>query len=512
MHYKEAYTLRPYQLDIYNKIPILLAKLGSVMVQAPPRSGKSKIIDATVQRILKEGKIPLVLSHRDKIQKQLIEHCSGISIDSSTGNIGIFEGRCYVAMTQSLINRPNIIAQLLSYGKKVVIIIDEMHVGDFCKILDLFPLALRIGFSATPTWKLSKWITDYYKGFIAGPQVKELIAWGNIVPVDYHEMVSDLDGLKANGKGEFTESSQDIVFGKSKIYDGLFEEIVKFKVNKWAIFCASKKSADNLFLEFSKHNLPNINPVVYYSGKPDYELAKFTDLGLANVLITVRSLGTGWDYPPLDGLILWCAMGSLNSFYQTVFRNRTPYPEKNLATTLDFGGNNTRFGGNKNRQACTMDRDWEVLSSPTPQMEKLSNGVAPIKICPACEFMLSAMARSCCNCGFIYPIAEIELKQGELIKIEEGLEEVRTAVGALTGKRIADLSAAELALYAKEKNKKTFCMRVARAQQLLQPNFAFQYGKAMSYKGSWADRVLREQAEILMYEPNYKIHFANILI
>jgi superfamily II DNA or RNA helicase len=403
-----------------------------------------------------------------------------------------------------MIKRENIIKQLESYGSKVYLIIDEAHRAEFNATFDALTLARRIGFTATPAYKWAKHLPKYYQSLIHGPQPKELIAMGNITHLEYHEMQSaDLSGLVKRG-GEFTEQSQSNIFDKAKLYDGLFDELPKFKFNKCMVFCSSKKSADLLNNQFLEHKY---NSVVYYSGLKHGagELAQFTK-GEANVLVTVAALSEGFDYPPCDFGIIWRATTSLPLFIQMGMRPLTPYKGKLLSTVLDFGGNHSRFG------SLIMDRDWHALWQPEQPKEKMSNGVAPIKNCPSCDYIISAMGRSCSNCGYIYPASEMELKQGELVKIEEGLNQKRNAIGAMGGRRISELSPSELALYAVEKNKKVFCMRVAKSQELVTTGFAVEYGKAIGYKVSWANRILMEQAEIKMYEPDYKIEFSNYII
>lgn len=513
--------LRDYQQQIYDEIPRKLAAHDSVLVYSPMRSGKSKIISATVERIIEAatkliegGRVPIVLTHRDKIFKQLIEHCNGIPINAKTSHVFIEPKKCFVAMQQTMIKRPFILSQLEQLGNRIVLLVDEAHVGNFNKIFDLIPAALRIGFSATPAWKWAKFLPKYYKSFIHGPQISSLITSGNFVPVEYHEMVSDLEGLKKQANGEYTEQSNEIVFDRAKLYDGLFVELDRFTFNKCTIFCASKKSADKLYNQFVEHANSKWKPVVYYSGKKIYELARFTELNDANVLITVRSLGTGWDYPPLNFNVLWCAMGSLLAYLQTGARPCTPHPGKPLVTILDFGGNNSRFGGNLQRIALTMDRDWNALSQPPDVLPKTKSGVGAIQYCPACEFIISAVARSCCNCGYIFPEAEVKLKEGELAQIIDAEQAQTAAVQANVGRRISTLNAVELALYAKERNRKALCMRVAKAQQISRPmsNFVVDYGKAMGYNNKWADRILIDQAQVLQYEPDYKIPFNDIII
>ncbi len=511
--------LRPYQTDIYNQIPILLKEFLSVLIQAPARSGKSHIISATAERIINtlqrlgadRAKIPLVLTHRNKIQSQLIKHCNGISIDANVDHIFIQPGMCYVAMHQTLIKRQSIIDQLKEFGSRIVLIVDEAHRGDFNKMFDTLPAALRIGFSATPAWKWAKFIPTYYKSFIHGPQVMDLTEKGNIVPIEYFEMQSvDLSGLKKSNNGEFTEESQWLTFDRAKLYDGLFVELKKFTFNKCVVFCASKKSADSLYKQFIED--AHYRVTVYYSGKKPYELAKFTELDQANVLITIRSLSEGWDYTAIDMNVLWSAFGSLPLYLQAGARGATPHPGKLKTTVLDFGGNNSRFGGKNNIQALTMDRDWYALSRPPEEPPRLSNGVAAIKNCPCCDFIISALAKSCSNCGYIYPVSDVELKEGELIKIEHNLEAAREAATQLAGRRVSTLTAQELAVYAKERDKKSFCMRVAKSRELTAPGFIVDYGKEMGYSGHWSTRILKDQAEVRSYDPDYKIEYFDVIV
>ena len=499
------FTLRDYQQDIYNQIPYQLkGNSNGVLVQSPARSGKSKIIAATSFRIQQANKIPIVLTHRDKIHKQLIEHCNAVAIDAkSDKSLCIELGKCYVAMQQTIINRPLILNQIEQHKDKTFFITDEAHRGDFNKIFDLFSNIKRIGFTATPAYKWAKHLPKYYNNFIHGQQISELVKSGNITPIQYFEMRNDLSTLKKRNDGEFTEESQRLTFDKPGLYDGLFTELKKFTFKKAIVFCNSKKSADLLNEQFLLHNYKS---VVYYSGHKSgaQNIKQFEILNTANVLISVAALSEGYDNPEIDMNILYCAIGSLPKFIQAGSRNMTPHQNKPIATTLDFGGNNSRFGGSANLCSLTMDRDWSAMWQ-APPIVRLADGVVNIKYCPRCEYLLKAMEKSCCNCGYIYPASELLLKEGELIKISN-------ENATLTGRRVSTLSPEELAMYAIRANKKTFCMRVAKSKSLTDSNFAVAYGKAMDYSNSWADRILKNNAEILSYQPDYKIDFNDLVV
>lgn len=484
-----TFTLRPYQQKIFDEIPRRLVQ-GSVLVYSPARSGKSKIIAATVTRILKAGRTPLVVTHRGKIQKQLIEHCGAHSIDADTGvTHWLNPAVCHVAMNQTLVKRTALISQLQALGHNLVVIVDEAHRGDFNKLLDHLKTneptgAMLIGFTATPAWRWSKFLPKYYKSIICGPQVRELIVSGNITPIEYHEMRNDLDELETGNTGEFTEASQNNVFNTTAIYDGLFNEIQRFSFNKCIVFCASKKSADALHIKFIEQNYAAVK---YYSGMKDgtYQLGQFTTLNAASILITVSALSEGFDHPPIDLNIIWRATTSLPLFIQMGMRGATPYDSKLITTVLDFGGNNTRFGGNTDRMALTMDRDWGVLWQPPEKPPRQADGVAAIKNCPACEYIISALAKSCCNCGYIYPESEQKLIDGELIRIEAEQTEHAANVTKIIGRKISTLSANELALYALEKNKKSFAARIAKWHEQTQEGWLADYAACMNYNKGW---------------------------
>lgn len=505
--------LRDYQLDIYNEIPRRLARDQSVLVQAPARSGKSKIIAATSERIVAANRIAFVLTHRNKIATQLIEHCGAVAINSKTDYIHIELGKVYVAMNQTLIKRLHILEQLAEYGTKVILLVDECHRGDFNKTFAALPAALRIGFTATPAYKWAKHLPANYASLIHGPQVSQLTASGNIVPIEYYEMRNDLSNLVRGSNGEFTEASNEFTFDRPVVYDGLFNELPKFTFNKGIVFCASKKSADALNAQLQAHGY---NSDVYYSGLKNgvYSLAKYQHLKQTKILVTVAALSEGFDDPEIDFNIIWRATLSLPLFIQMGMRGATPNPEarKPITTVLDFGGNNSRFGGARNVNSLMMDRDWHALWQPPPGLQRLSNGVAAVRICPACEYMLNASARSCCNCGYIYPAADVQLKEGELIKIEHDLSVARAAANSLNGRRISTLTAIELATYAKQRDKKAFAMRIAKAHALISGQFIVDYGNEMGYNKKWAERILQDQAEILQYEPDHRIEYNDIVV
>lgn len=507
-------TLRPsYQAPMYEAIPVALRDYKWVIVQSPAGSGKSVIMSHTVARIINAGRIPLVLTHRITIQTQLLNHCQGISIDSDASHVFIRPGHCFVAMSQTLIKRPNIMSQLISFADNIIILIDECHYGIFNKLLDLLPNAYRVGFSATPAWRWAKHLSSHYNHIITGPQISTLISEGSLCGFDYYEMKTNLDGLTKNTTGDFSEQSQFEVFDRSNIFDGLTDQLKAFegKYKKGAIFCSSIKQCDKVHATLKD---VGYNPVKCHSKLKDatYQKAQFEILNESNLMVSVSSLAEGWDFPSLDFEVLYRATTSLPLYIQMGMRCSRPSPGKKESIVVDFGGNNTRFGGSDNLCSMTMDRDWEALSKPPIVLPKTGQSPGAIKYCPACDYLLSALARSCCNCGYIYPEAEILLKQGELVRIEQQAAADKAKV---QGRRISTLDPIELAYYAKTANKKKFAMRIAKSRGVTESEYLTMFGAAMGYKSQWADRQLQDIAIEASYYTGpgeYNVPFADVIV
>lgn len=505
---------RAYQHAIENNIPKYVDKFGSTIVQAPTGAGKSHIINVTVKRLEKAGFIPLVISDSLKIHKQLVKECNACRIDAGVSKyfFQILNGYCYVAMAQTLSRRNVIIEEFKKHNANVVIIVDECHRNTMTKLVEEIQPKYLIGFSATPHFRWAKHLPKLYKSLIAGPQIKVLIRDGFLC--HYRHVVrtgANLDELETNSSGEYTDESQEKVFSGKKMYDGMFEDLPKELNGKCVIYVSSIRQCEATYNQLVERGYK----VTRYHSElenADYELAKFTHTHDADICVSVSALTMGWDYPPIKLIVLWRSTNSLPLYLQMIGRASRPVsPEmaervfglkdyhKDQFTVLDYGGNFERFG------AWDMDRDWEELWQDPKKKRSISTyaGVAGSKLCPVCQALLSLTARSCYNCGYMYPEDEMELIEGKLLEVKNTLE-------ALKERRIGDLSPNELANYAKYYDKKLFAIRVAKHHAQKNPEFLKEFGKSMGYHTKWADRMLSELPEETIDFINLKIQALNV--
>ncbi len=462
---------RQYQSDLIYRTAVSVRDHKHTICQSPTGSGKSFVMSATAGRANSKGTTVLVLSETKKIFQQLVIECQAESISSKTDHIFIHPGRTYVAMSQSLVNRPAIISQLVALGPNLLTLVDECHIGTFNKLLDQLPHR-RIGYSATPALRWAKHLTTYYKDLVPGPQVGDLINDGYLCSYKHFErQTADLSRLSKAG-GEYTERSQEAVFGTQQVYANILWDLRELSYKKCIVFTSSIKQCDALADHLAEHG----HKVCRYHSKTeeaDYELAKFTELHQADICVSVAALTKGWDYKPIDLVILARATTSLPLYLQMLGRASRILAGKAGFYVVDYGANCTRHG------FYFQDRSWDKMWQ---NKGKAGEGVAPVKTCKLCEYICPASAPICPNCGAVFPRTEKE----EEAPVDTKLVELTKKYSSLVGRRLSTLSPFELATYAKMCDKKKFAARIAKAHEQEEPGWLGKYAEAMGYKNTWA--------------------------
>jgi len=233
------------------------------------------------------------------------------------------------------------------------------------------------------------------------------------------------------------------------------------------LFTASIKHADEVYERMTQKGY---SCSIAHSKRPDYDfqLARFRELNETNIIISVGSLTTGFDFPEVDCIVLYRATTSLALYLQMIYRADRP-KEGMFFWVLDYGMNGERHG------TYDQDRDWHKLWRKPEKRKR--EGVAGIKICPECDSMIFVAATVCKFCKHEFP---------KIINKDIGqAEDITNKKSHLIGKRISELSPRELALYANLYDKRPFAARVARSREQNSPGFLQEYSRAMGYKPGW---------------------------
>jgi len=463
-----SYELYSYQKKFKENIRSSLAKSKKVIACAATGSGKTKTFLSMVKDALEKKTTVLIISETSKIYKQIHEEQGDcVTIGDGIKFVDIEVGKCYVAMAQTLVRREFIISQFQNFGSKLLIINDECHVGTSTKLLQQLTEAYLIGFTATPDYRVAKHLPLLYNDIVIGAQPQELLEGGYLSPYYHYErQAADLSGLKKDSKGEFSEASQFDAFNKPKVFAGLHEDLQKYHNKKTIVYCASIVDCAALSQELRNVGFV-VSEVHSKNEKSEIELNQFTH-GDVDICVSVSVLTKGWDFKPIDLVILRRATTSLALYCQMVGRGARVHDGKERFTVLDYGGNASRHG------IWNFEFDWAKMWNKPPKKKK--DGVAPIKECPKCFLILAPRVMTCPECGHEFQSKEKEYVEGKLVEVTESYNKLR-------GKYIADLTPIELADYAKITNKKPFAIRVAKAKQ--DALFLQSFATAMGYHSGW---------------------------
>lgn len=491
---KTEFTLRPYQEAFIRNLGVAVKEHRRVIGCAATGAGKTKTFLRIAANALKKAHTVLVITESRKIYKQLINEVHAVEIKPGS-NPSIIPGRIYLAMAQTLRRRERLIEAFKKISEcevngtnGLLIINDECHINEAIGILLQLPAAMLIGFSGSP---VGKHLVKLYNHLVVGPQPHELVLDGYLTPYEHWQRKrAELSQLEVDRTGEFTEASQEIVFGTDAVYDGIIDDLnnPKFKWNKALIFTSSIKHCTETA---ERLRAAGIDCVEVHSGlkkhREEYNLMLFTH-GPARICVSVGILTKGFDYPPIDFIGLLRKTSSLALYLQMIGRasrvleEEIKFPleqrKKKKFYVFDYGQNCDKHW------PWDYHREWETLWRAKPKRE----GVSPIKTCPQCDYVNNATAKVCVNCGYIWHTLNTPVVQEQ---VDTVLVEVTARYNALVGKNIKDLTPQQLADYAKSKGKQGFAQVICIWHYKNgNEQFIKDFAKAMGYHHKWATHAV----------------------
>lgn len=479
-------TLRPYQHKFIFDIRECIKKFKHVLASCATGGGKSKCFISIAKGCIEKGKTTLIITESTSIYKQIHQEIKDtVNIGDGVKEFYLHPNKIYVAMAQTLAKRPGLIKQLQDLNDKLLIINDEAHVSTANKVLLQLRDAYLIGVTATPNFDDAPHLPKIYDSIVVGPQAQELVELGWLSPYFHYERkIVDLSKLKKSQKGDYSEESQMIAFDKKEVFDNIVEDLKKFEFYKGMIFCSSIKHCKDIV---EKLRILNYNVSECHSKNPntDYELFQFTH-GINELCVSVGSLTKGFNFDPIDFIILNRCTNSLSLYHQMTGRGSriSPPTGKKRFTIIDYGRHATRH------KPWNYEHDWENMWNKKQKKE----GVAPIKICKKCGFMMHVNVNPCPECGeiTIHVPDEKEVKATELVEITSKYNELR-------GRAISTLNVNELYNYVQMTNKKAFGTRIARSKGL---SFLSAYASLNKWKYGWYNNI----------KEDIKLEFTDIII
>jgi superfamily II DNA or RNA helicase len=381
-------------------------------------SGKTVMFSFMTKQAFERNKKILILTDRKELFSQssgsLIKmglHAKEIkpnSKDKLTGNL-------FVAMSQTIQRRIHKQEYLHLFLELDLIIIDEAHKSSFDYIFKyVSERTYVIGATATPHREGKQESLElFYDDIIQVIDTPDLIEKGKLSSCKTYGVKVDLSSVKTKG-GDYDEKSMADKFSEIQLYHGVYENYTRIAPNQKAIiFAPNIQSSLELVKDWQNKGLP-IKHVDCYMNDREEVVKWFTETENA-IISNYGILTTGFDVPNIQVVILYRATKSLPLFLQMVGRGSRVTDSKSSFTLLDFGNNVKRHNY------------WEFPRSWTLKKKEKKEGVAPIKECPECAYLMPARIMQCPECGHEFEpsqkekeekqIAELVLMQG--IKIDK---------------------------------------------------------------------------------------------
>lgn len=401
-----AYELRDYQVDLINRIyQSLLQGHKHIIVQSPPRTGKTVVMSEIARRTTEKGNRVCFIIHRKEVLEQAKATFEAQGVNSDLLTAG---------MVQTLTRRVS------KMKTPAVIMVDEAHhalAKSYTKIIEAFPNAIVLLFTATPVRTGRNQLDKIADDIVLGKTVKQLIDERFLAPFTYYgTKFKDVDTEKLKvSNGDYTNASMEEALGH-KIYNHTVDEYLeKAKGMQAVVYTYNVESAKRLAEEFNARGISAAEcDGATNKDVRDYIVKKFRDQKL-KILVNVNLFTEGIDLPNVDCVIMVRPTQSLALFMQFSMRCLNPRPGKK-AIIIDQVDNYKRHG------LPTTDHDWKKLM--TSGRKRKSPSMVSIVQCPSC---MAAVERkeikdnTCPICGYapMQSQRDKEIEKADLAEISE---------------------------------------------------------------------------------------------
>ena len=395
--------LRDYQEELVDGIKqSMSAGNHSIIVQSPPRSGKTVVMAHIAKSATDKNNKVLFFSHRKEINEQVYK-----TFENNEVNMGLVT----IGGVQSLVRK------LDKLDEPTIILIDEAHhskASSYKKIIDYFPNAYKLLFTGTPVRLDGSGFDDIADDLILGKSVKWLQEHGRIAPFKYYApLMIDVAGLKKRA-GEFTKQSVDDTM-KTVIYGDVIKHYEKLAKDKQAIvYTHSVEASENVSKAFNDAGY-NSMAVSGKTPKEERETAmRAFRNGDLKIMVNCELFTEGIDLPNVDVCIMLRPTQSLSLYLQFAMRALNPREGK-TAIIIDHVGNVERFG------LPNQDREWS-LQGIIKKKQAAKIGEPTVRVCEMCFATFWSKERICPECGYENEPTkqEIELiREAELKEIKE---------------------------------------------------------------------------------------------
>ena len=393
--------LRPYQQELLAQTGQALRKHRRVVVQAPTGSGKTVVMSEMVHRFMGRNMRVLILVPRRELAFQVAGTLERFGRDIGVimaGEERLKGMQTYVASFDTLHARC-IQRDIHPLPIADVVIVDEAHLA-LAKtrkdIIDAYPEAWVVGFTATPARSDGKGLGRMFDDLVIGPSVRDLVASGALVPARYYVGERpNLDGVRVQA-GDYNQRQLAERVDQPRLVGDIVENYLRIAGGKRAVFfCTNVKHSRHVCRELLRHGVA----AEHVDGNtPTDERAEILERvrnGTTTALTNVYVASYGLDIPELEVAVMARPTKSIVLYFQTIGRVLRPSPGKLEALILDHAGCVEEHG------FVDEPMPWSLIGNARQDQERERRerrDPQPIE-CPECKHVFRA-THICPECGF----------------------------------------------------------------------------------------------------------------
>ena len=427
-------TLRPYQSDAIRRASAAIA-LGHrrVLLCAPCGAGKGHIAAELVSRSLAKGRRALFLAHRRELVLDLRDRIARHGIQAGVILPGEpdTDAPAQVASIQTLARRTPPAADL--------VIADECHratAASWRSVLDQYPRAAVVGFSATPCRMSGAPLGDLFNELVQVTTPAALVEDGHLVPLRGWAFESPRLSDLPRTHGDFDTAALELVMGGSRILGSVVREYVERASGTQAIcFCVSREHSRTLAAEFVRAGVAaeHLDGTASRNER-DAAFARFRS-GATRLLCNVDLFSEGVDLPNIETVILAAPTASLSRYLQRVGRGRRPLPCScgriphwrdaacvcGMPVAKTFCRLHDHSAGVQTHGLPDEPRVWSLDQTVSVTKKQLARGIGSVRTCTQCYAIFAADLGSCPSCGAVNRTRRrlIRTEQGVAVPLEQ---------------------------------------------------------------------------------------------
>ena len=453
------YKLRDYQAEIINKIQnSMLTGHRRIIVQSPPRTGKTVVMSEIARRATVKNRRVLFLIHRQEVLEQANATFKEQGVDFDLLTSG---------MVQTLTRRVD------KLDAPHIILVDEAHhvlSKSYRRILDKFKDAYVLLFTATPVRLGREQLDQVADDIVLGKSIKELTAAGFLAPFRYYQPPAGFNQskLKLSSTGDYTNKSITSAL-QSCLYGDLVSHYKRLAAGKQAVcYCHSIDAAKHAAAEFNKNGIAAAEVDGTTPRSERDELVKKFRAGVIKVMVNVNLFTEGVDLPDVDAVILARPTSSLSLYLQFAMRCLNPRRGK-VAVIIDHANNVEKFG------YPDSERNWlQLVKTGAKTRKNAETDNFNIVTCETCFAVLESRTIKAGTC----PYCDALIKQKRPDKPVALIDLVEAARNEIASKKIDDYhqlktvselhTMKELQAYAKLHGyKKGWCYYIAKRKGII---------------------------------------------